>query len=262
MNWLDRAETKFGHLAIPGLPRIIVGFNALVFVLFKLSPTYVGYLDLNPALVRHGQVWRLVTFLFIPQVGGMMLDWLFLLFYLLYLLFIGSGLEQAMGAFKLNVYYLLGMVGVAAASMLFAPDFAPFLLNASLLFAFARHYPETVLYISFILPVKVKWMAWFTAGWMALQFLWLDWAYRATVLSCVANYLIFFGPEHVREWQHRGGTMRRDPAAPPLPDYEGEALHECAVCGRTEHNSPYLDFRVARDGKEYCADHLAQAGPA
>jgi hypothetical protein len=35
-----------------------------------------------------------------------------------------------------------------------------------------------------------------------------------------------------------------------------EALHRCAVCGATELTDPNLDFRVARDGEEYCIAHL------
>jgi Zn-dependent protease len=37
------------------------------------------------------------------------------------------------------------------------------------------------------------------------------------------------------------------------------AFHQCATCGRTENDSPSLDFRVCSDcsnGQEYCADHL------
>jgi hypothetical protein len=35
-----------------------------------------------------------------------------------------------------------------------------------------------------------------------------------------------------------------------------DALHRCAVCGATELTDPNLDFRVARDGEEYCMAHL------
>src|SRR3954451_855590 len=83
MNWLNRAEAKFGHLAIPGLPRVIIGFNLLVFVLFKLDRHFLSWLTLEPSLVREGQVWRLVTFAFIPGFGPEPFDWFLLLIYLL-----------------------------------------------------------------------------------------------------------------------------------------------------------------------------------
>jgi hypothetical protein len=35
-----------------------------------------------------------------------------------------------------------------------------------------------------------------------------------------------------------------------------EPLHRCAVCKRTERDDAELEFRVARDGEEYCVEHL------
>jgi len=36
-------------------------------------------------------------------------------------------------------------------------------------------------------------------------------------------------------------------------------LHRCAICGATEVSDPNLEFRVARNGEEYCVPHLSQA---
>lgn len=72
----------------------------------------------------------------------------------------------------------------------------------------------------------------------------------------MANYLIFFGPEMVRNARTRQQVADRrrkfEAAAVPVT----ETLHECVVCHRTEATHPELDFRVARDGQEYCRDHL------
>jgi Zn-dependent protease len=41
---------------------------------------------------------------------------------------------------------------------------------------------------------------------------------------------------------------------------ETEAFHRCTSCGRTERDSPELDFRVCTDcanGEEYCEEHIA-----
>ena len=58
MKWIDRLERSLGHLAIPNLIRIIAIFNALVFVLYKLNPGFLGMLTLDPAAVLRGEVWR------------------------------------------------------------------------------------------------------------------------------------------------------------------------------------------------------------
>jgi hypothetical protein len=38
-----------------------------------------------------------------------------------------------------------------------------------------------------------------------------------------------------------------------------DSIHQCAVCGKTEHHDPDLEFRVGTDGVEYCSEHLPDA---
>jgi len=91
MNWLDKLERRFGFLAIRGLPRILVGFAALVFGLTWLLPGFTSMLMLDPVRIRHGEVWRLITYIFIPQATSP----LWVLFALWFLWWVGEGLERA-----------------------------------------------------------------------------------------------------------------------------------------------------------------------
>lgn len=70
MKFLDRLERKFGKYAISGLMTYIVIGNAAVFILNYLMPSLniISKLALIPALVYKGQIWRLITFIFIPQI--------------------------------------------------------------------------------------------------------------------------------------------------------------------------------------------------
>jgi membrane associated rhomboid family serine protease len=110
MTWLDKLERRIGFLAIPGLLRYVGFLTALVFVLEKVNPGYLNLLDLDPVAVVHGEVWRLVTYIFIPQMASMLPlpDWLNVAFYVLFLWWMGNGLESAWGAFKLTIFYLIG----------------------------------------------------------------------------------------------------------------------------------------------------------
>ena len=63
--WLNKLEEKFGRYAIPNLPKIIVLLYAVGFVIANISPRLYSLLELNPYLILHGQVWRIVTFLLI-----------------------------------------------------------------------------------------------------------------------------------------------------------------------------------------------------
>ena len=98
MLLLDKLERRFGFLGIPGLMRIVVVFNGLVFLLVRLSPAFRFTLDLDPERIRHGEIWRLITYIFLPQTDSFL--WVLLLLWFLW--FIGEGLEQAWGAFRLT----------------------------------------------------------------------------------------------------------------------------------------------------------------
>src|ERR1051325_10916773 len=90
MSWLDKLERRIGFLAIPGLTRILVGFALLVFALAWLLPGFTTMLTLDPVKIRHGEVWRLLTYIFVPQT----LSPIWILFALWFLWFIGEGLER------------------------------------------------------------------------------------------------------------------------------------------------------------------------
>src|SRR5437763_9301741 len=130
MTWLDSLARRVGFLAIPGLARILVGFTALVFALSFLAPGFVDVLDLDPARIRHGEVWRLFTYIFIPSTQS---PW-WILFALWFLRWIGEGLERALGPFRLTLYFLIGMIGTTAAAFFFGTRFSNAMLMASLFF--------------------------------------------------------------------------------------------------------------------------------
>jgi membrane associated rhomboid family serine protease len=258
MTWLDKLERRLGWLAIPGLIRIVVGFNALVFLLSLLNPGFVSFLDLDPVRIQHGEVWRLVTYIFIPKTTSP----LWVLFVLWFLWWIGDGLERAMGPFRLTLYFLLGMIGTTTAAFFFGSNFSNTMLTASLFYAFARFHPEEIIYILLILPVKIKWLAWIFAAILLAGFVVGPNSYRLSLVAAFANYLIFFGPEIIHAARHRREVSTRRRRFESDTQAAAETLHKCAVCGATELSDPNLEFRVARDGEEYCVAHLPGAPTA
>ena len=255
MTWLDKLERRFGFLGIPGLIRIVVGFNALVFILVKLNPNYLLILDLDPARIRQGEIWRLITYIFIPQS----LSPFWIIFVLWFLWWIGEGLERALGPFRLTLYFFVGMIGTTAAAFFFGSRFSNTMLIASLFYAFARFYPDEIIYLFFILPVKIKWIAWVSAALLLFGFVTGTNSYRMAVVAAFGNYLIFFGPSIAREARHRRDVSSRRRRFEDASRSETETLHQCAVCGATELSDPTLEFRVARNGEEYCVPHLPGA---
>jgi len=259
MKWIDSLEAKYKHLAIPGLIRIVVAFNALTYLLSLSNPGYLGFLLFDKEAILHGQVWRLVTYIFIPPAFGIL--WLFFALYFLW--FLGDSLEQAWGSFKLNLFYFCGMAGCTLAAFFFGggEEMDKF-LNLSILFAFGTVFPEEIIYLFGILPVKAKWLALISFVYQVESFVTAGDQGKAAILVSFANYLLFFGPQLVHNLRHRQAVAvrRQEFARKSVP--EDEPLHRCVVCKETEITNPDLDFRVSKDGDEYCTRHLPGQPPA
>src|SRR3954469_7597817 len=212
MTWLDKLERRIGFIAIPGLIRIVVAFTALVYVLTFLNPEFLTVLSLDPHRIRQGQVWRLFTYLFLPSSPaqpGAMLSPLLVLMALWFLWFIGEGLERAWGAFRLTLYFIVGMIGTTIAAFVFGAQFSNTMLASTLFFAFAWFFSDEVIYVFFILPMKIKWLAWISAAILIFGFVTETSAYRMSLLAAFSNYFLFFGPELFHQARHRKEVSTR-----------------------------------------------------
>jgi len=106
-------------------------------------------------------------------------------------------------------------------------------------------------------PLKVKWLAWIDAGWLCYLSLTGGLSFFTALFATLIAYFLFFGREIFEGARLRhevAGRRQRFEASARIA--EGEAMHHCAVCGRTELVAPELDFRVSADGHEYCVEHL------
>ncbi|HEY1477152.1 MAG TPA: hypothetical protein VGF37_05645 [Chthoniobacterales bacterium] len=260
MTWIRWLEARAGFLGIPRLMQMIALLNGLVYLLHLFQPSYVFALLLIPERILHGEVWRLVSYIFVPEMllrgGNPALQPLFLFVYLWFLVWMGDALEHAWGAFRVTLYYFLGMVGVTIAAFLFGGGglFA-FLLNLSLFFAFATLYPDVQIYVLFVLPLKVKWLALVSLAPLFLELLLGSLSAKAAILVSFLNYFVFFGPTIYSKMRTGTATdiRRRKHESKAASE---DTLHRCIVCKRTERDSPELEFRVSRNGEEYCLDHL------
>ena len=70
-NWLNRLERKYGRYGIPNLTNILVAGQILVLAIeLFVDRTITGWLGLNRFLLLQGQIWRVISFIFIPFSGG------------------------------------------------------------------------------------------------------------------------------------------------------------------------------------------------
>lgn len=195
MKWLYKLERKFGRIYIQNLMLVIVVGQAMVYLMDVLTPAIAlsSKLALYWPYVMQGQVWRLLTFVFVP-VSGSPLS-LVLTLYLCYL--IGHTLESNWGGFQFNVYYLCGMLG-AIASAAICGFASSYYLNLSLFFAFAMLYPDFQLLLFFIVPIKIKYLALFSGALCLINLLFGTMADRVSLVFSLINFLLFFGGDFWR----------------------------------------------------------------
>ena len=273
MKWFYRLEQKFGRLAISDLSRYIVGMYLIGMVIQLINPyLYYLFLCLDGRALLHGQIWRIITFMFYPLVGinGYMDFFSIFLNLLVALTYyrLGSALERVWGAFRFNVYFLLGIIGhvagaiavylITGSSVLITPVF----LNFSLFMAFALIFPDMEFYIWGLIPIKVKYLAIAETAIYVYLFIAGSLASKLEIGLSLLNVIVFFlatrrtafhrfPRKEIRLNQEFKTKIKIKPA--------GQTRHRCAVCGRTEADGPQMEFRYCSKcvgSYEYCQDHL------
>lgn len=210
-NRLQKAERRFGKYAVRNLMTAIIIGMAAVFILdMFLSVDVGGLLAFDKAEILRGQVWRLVMFIFLPPSTS----YLFIIFSLYFYWLLGSTLENEWGSFKFNVFYLCGMLGTVVAGMIsgYATNYY---INMSLFFAFAILHPNFQILLFFIIPLKIKYLAFIDAALFLYMFIISGWPGRVALLVSLANIALFFGGNlygRIKQIYHRAkwkSNMRR-----------------------------------------------------
>jgi len=187
---MTRLERKIGWITIANLPIFIVASQGLVYIWAYLNPDQIRFLVLIPdAVVYNHEYWRLLTFLFVTQIQNPLFEFFYL--YLLY--YYGTALEEEWGSFRFTLFYLIGALGTLLAGFFLGSVHGGLYLNTTIFLAFATLNPNFEIFLFFVLPVKVKWLAWLTlAGYLWLIF-GAPWYVKAAILVSLANYFLFFG---------------------------------------------------------------------
>jgi len=276
-RWLDRFCYNHPNFGIPGLMKYIAIGNVAVFLLdmFSTQMSFTSLIAFYPSLILQGQIWRLVTFVFVPLNNSLI--W-FVLSVMLYY-FLGTALERQWGSARFSLFYAMGIVlNVLVGFVIYFAAGRPLMatanmyyVNMSLFFAFATLYPDTQFMVYFIIPVKVKWLAWLDAALFAIEILGSLFSGQplmaAIPVVAILNYLVFF-------WDDLSGMVRRTGeraayrARPQTINFKKAQkqvqqrrgyLHKCAVCGVTDRDNPNMEFRYCSKCNGYycyCMDHI------
>ena len=137
--------------------------------------------------------------------------------------------------------------------------FSTYYINMSIFLGFAATFPDAQVLLMFIIPVKVKWLGVVYAVMLVFEFIQMGVDGRFAIAASLLNFIIFFltsrNMMHLNPKQiHRRQEFKRE-----VKRSSGITKHKCAICGRTEVDSPNMQFRFCSkcDGNyEYCEEHL------
>ncbi len=306
---LDKLERKFGNRAVRRLTSVMIGLIIAGYALQMASPNASEFMALDIYRILHGEVWRIITWILIPPSQPSLFTIIMLFFYWS----IGSSLERAWGDFRYNVYIFGGLLITLVTAFVsyfvfnavyhtgpqigayIGAFFSTYYICMSILLAFAATFPDSVVLLMFVIPVKMKYFGWIYAAYMlydAVQYLrglvsTGNLLYLLPVIAMIAsllNFLLFLlggrnrihltaeqrrrqkefrkavqnvkrGGSNYDSGFYRDGRGEKSGASP----FRAAARHRCEVCGRTEVTNPELEFRFCSKcmgAHEYCMDHL------
>lgn len=269
-NFLYQMERKFGKYAIPNLTMYMIGLYVVGLLLMLMSGQGIfGVLSLNVNAILHGQIWRLFTFLMIPPSTSILV-----IITIFFYASIGRTLEQTWGTFYYNVYIFSGIIFtilgnfIAYAIVYFTTGDTlivgtNYYIMLSMFLAFALLYPDVTVLLMFIIPIKIKWMAYFYYAIMVYMvyqcLLFRDFGQATSIVMSLLNFFVYFYLTKKRTTVSRAQKKRKKQYQAKMVRPQGVTRHRCAVCGATEESDSTLEFRFCSKCKgnyEYCQNHL------
>lgn len=187
-----------GRIAIPNLMNYVVGAMAVVFVMQMLIPSFnlYGSMMLTRSGLMRGELWRLVTFAFLPPNSSVV----WIIFSLYFYWMIGSALEGEWGSSRFTLFYLVGMLGSIISAWLVGYSDNTY-LNLSLFLAYAVLNPNHQVMIFFILPTKIKYLALLDVALYTVAFITGGWAARVTIIFSLINLILFLGGDIINTFR-------------------------------------------------------------
>ncbi|MBQ6371527.1 MAG: hypothetical protein IJJ22_00205 [Oscillospiraceae bacterium] len=264
------------NFGIKNLMRYIVIANVVIWILQFIKPRILNYFVFDPYLILQGQIWRLVSFMFIPVSTGFLA---LIAFYFYYM--IGNVLEVKWGTGRFTIYFFTGVIlTLIYGFLLYFITEVRYQVDAqfiylSMFFSFAALFPDMQVLLFFIIPIKIKWLALVDAAIFVYSFVTTPFPFNLLPVVAVLNFLIFCWDdvrhdvllifERIKSFRRRktytANTVSFKQESARLRQKQSSSLytHKCAVCGRTDTDHPELEFRFCSKCAGYhcfCQDHI------
>ncbi len=241
--------------------RYVVIVSVIVYLLGFLGIRTIDLLCLLPSQVLNGQVWRLLSFIFLMPVGNI----LFAAFVFYFYYVVGEALERELGSFIFTLYYACNVIITIVISLISGvPVVTAAPINLSLFLAFGYLFPDYTILLFMIIPIKMKYLAVFYGIYAVYEAVVLPgWGAKLMALVGVMTFVLFFYEELFQWMKNRSAVRKNRQNFQQKRNVSRDRLqvirHQCEVCKRTELDDPNLEFRYCSgcDGyHEYCIEHL------
>ena len=267
---IDRFCARHPYWGIPNLMRYMVIGTVAMYILCLLTQNqaYIS-LSLVPGSILRGEVWRLVTFIFLPLSTSP----LSLLISLYFYYWMGNMLENYWGTPKFTIYYLSGIVLTILAAFIayfaggFVMMYGVHYVNMAMFFAYAALNPNAMVLLFFFIPIKIKWLAWVDLAYFAYGVITSvaagDWGGAAAPIVALLNFVVFFYPYFSKKARVQRAARSKQAVrfrqTVKASEHAKPYTHKCAVCGKTDADYPNMQFRYCSRCAGYhcfCEDHI------
>ena len=314
MNKTTKFLKKHEDFGIPYLYFVIMICTVFGYILRYAAPEAYSSMLLIPynAIVKQ-EYWRFFTWIFtVPyEIGGSLWMMIILPINLYFYYSIGRRLEMYWGRLMYNLYVIGGFVlidifvilggvlkynlglfntGILSVDDVYAGVDIMRFVYMSIFLAFTVVGGDGIVYMYFIIPLKMKWLGYIDLIILLYYFIIGGLFTKLIVVASILNYFIYFfinkkryipSPSDLKRKRqfkssykpksskpkdikyNSDGTIKFPGSSKIIPpgygNPEGISVHKCAVCGRTEVGNPNLEFRFCskcNGNYEYCSDHL------
>ena len=302
-------NNKLRRFVIPNLTLWLIAGYVVGYIISMVNSSFLYWLSLDPYKILHGQVWRLFTWVIIPpnMLGSDPLGLFFVLLMLFCCYSIGNILERVWGTVKYNIFIFTGIALAIVCAFIYllilrfsgsyeafvamenanlAMDwfaFSTYYINVSIYIVFAMTYPNDIVRLYFIIPIKMKWLGIVDTIYLIYIFLIGYTPEKAAVVAALLNCLIFylsnirgktlnpyqihrrnsFNRAYKQGMSNSGRTRNTGGVTSQASDIKmnprSQTRHKCAICGKTEVSDPDMEFRYCSKcagSYEYCQIHL------
>jgi len=268
MKKIDVFCYKHPNFGIPNLMLFIVVGNAIIWLFSQMDSSGMlgSFLTFDPALILRGQVWRLVTFIFIPNSYTF---WALIMFYFYY--WIGGTLEKMWGTPRFNIFVFTGVILTVIFGFVVyfvtgkSYQVGAYYIYMSMFFSFATLFPDMQVLFFFIIPMKIKWLAYIDAAFFVVEIFTTSFPINLLPVVAMLNYVIFFGADLLdaispkKRPTKQAVNFKREASRIKQEQKHIPFNYKCAVCGKTDTEYPELEFRYCSRCAGYhcfCSEHI------